>query len=152
MDDVAKARATLSELRGKLAELDRRSIEFEQEAQRLSLPALTGDAAARKRLDLLSRERVAHEIENRNVKAATRAQEALLAEAERAGAKASERAARLAKGQETASRLKAAGQRGQRIGTLARELRDEIIAAYSEDSSLMAAGRPCLTNGSSRWL
>ena len=78
------ARVTLAQLNEKLAEFDRRAIELENEATGISLAAMTGDAAARKRLDALNRERSAHELESRNIKSAIRAQEALVAEAERA--------------------------------------------------------------------
>ena len=78
------ARVTLAQLNEKLAEFDRRAIELENEATGISLAAMTGDAAARKRLDALNRERSAHELESRNIKSAIRAQEAVVAEAERA--------------------------------------------------------------------
>ena len=93
-----EARATLAQLNEKLAEFDRRAIELENEATGISLAAMTGDAAARKRLDALNRERSAHELESRNIKSAIRAQEALVAAAERdeAMAAARENAARAA--------------------------------------------------------
>ena len=93
-----EARVTLAQLNEKLAEFDRRAIELENEATGISLAAMTGDAAARKRLDALNRERSAHELESRNIKSAIRAQEALVAEAERAEAMAGMRA----KAEETA--------------------------------------------------
>ena len=92
------ARVTLAQLNEKLAEFDRRAIELENEATGISLAAMTGDAAARKRLDALNRERSAHELESRNIKSAIRAQEAVVAEAERAEAMAGMRA----KAEETA--------------------------------------------------
>ncbi|MFZ0602434.1 MAG: hypothetical protein WAN05_13965, partial [Roseiarcus sp.] len=104
------ARATLAQLNEKLAEFDRRAIELENEATGISLAAMTGDAAARKRLDALNRERSAHELESRNIKSAIRAQEALVAEAERDEAMAAgrENAARAA---EIADSIAARGKR-----------------------------------------
>ena len=84
MTTVEEARATLAGLNEKLAASDRRAIELENEATALALPAMTGDASSRKRLDALNRERSTHEIEARNIKSAIRAQEAVVAEAERA--------------------------------------------------------------------
>jgi hypothetical protein len=91
MVSIDEARQTLADLEGTLAESDRRAVELETEATRISLPAMTGDSAARKRLDALNRERQAQELEGRNIKSAIRAQQSIVAEAERDEVRAAQR-------------------------------------------------------------
>jgi DNA anti-recombination protein RmuC len=130
------ARATLAQLNEKLAEFDRRAIELENEATGISLAAMTGDAASRKRLDALNRERSAHELESRNIKSAIRAQEALVAAAEREEAMAAARqnAARAA---EVADRIAA---RGKRIDEAFEAARAELEGLKSDVDELHKLG------------
>jgi hypothetical protein len=124
---LESARDTLAQLKDKLAESDRRSIDLESEARQISLAAMTGDAAARKRLDKLNGERATHELESRNVRAAIRAQEAAVVEAERA-----EEATRLAEGADRALAL------GERLVERARKI-DEAFGLIAEESNAFMA-------------
>ena len=136
MTTVDDGRATLAQLEAKLADSDRRAIELENEATGISLAAMTGDSAARKRLDALNRDRSGHEVESRNIKSAIRAQEALVAEAERTEAMADQRAHA-----EAAAKLAGSlAERGKRIDAAFEAARIELQSLKAEVDELHKHG------------
>ena len=146
MVTTKEARQTLAGLVEKLADSDRRAIELENEATGISLAAMTGDASARKRLDQLNRERAAHELEGRNIKSAIRAQEAVVAEAERAEAMAGAR--------ENAEAAMIIGdrlvERAAKIDAALATARDELQAYKRDIDSLHLTG--CAAPTGQQWL
>ena len=139
------ARVTLAQLNEKLAEFDRRAIELENEATGISLAAMTGDAAARKRLDALNRERSAHELESRNIKSAIRAQEAVVTEAEWAE-KEAENAEKAKRALIVSERVAARGKKlDQALLTLAMEA-EGLEEDLSELNYQLGIAYPSLAN------
>jgi hypothetical protein len=130
------ARETLAALTEKLAESDRLSIELATEAESIALAAFTGDDAARRRLDKLNSQRTAHGLEATNLKAAIRRQEAVVAEAERAEA----RAAAAANPKEVVAVAERFATRGKAIDAAFAAARAELLALYADANELHRLG------------
>jgi hypothetical protein len=141
MTTVTEAKATLARLEANLVEATNRATELQVERRKLSFIGLTGNEAARAKLDEMSAASVTAGFEAENIRAAIDEARQRLSDAERSAA--------LAKQRENARQAKAiitvASKRGPKMAEALRELCTEVSEFLNDMRGLDAYGAP-ITN------
>jgi hypothetical protein len=131
-----KARATLADLELKLSEASAQAVENATERQRISFDALSGDAAAQKRLDKLNAQSGVIGIAIENAKSAVEEGRRRLAEAERG-----EERGRLAENAEAALLIaNRMAERGERLDAAFAKVAEDLGGLREDFDAIHALG------------